>query len=80
VSEFNPAAPTTFTDQQILGYLRECLVKIQVIGQSYTMPAMGRTFTRANLAEVQSLIQEYEQRIYEAANGWMGANVVFRDG
>lgn len=61
------AAEYEYTDAELLALFRECYAKIAVQGQSYQFG--GRTFTRADLAEVQRQITFLENRIAQASTG-----------
>lgn len=68
-------AANDYSDSEILAILREALLKIMVSGQMYQLNIGGgtRMLTRANVAEVQGLIREYELRV-DAENGVSAAN------
>lgn len=62
----DPSQIQTFTDQDILNALRMAMVNSALV-PNYTVN--GRSIQRMNSGEIQSLIREYEWRIYRANNG-----------
>lgn len=56
-----------YTDQELLAMWRECYAAIAVHGQSYSL--LGRTYTRADLSEVQAQIRWLESRIEQRSTG-----------
>ena len=60
----------TFTDQQLLDMVRNAKANILLGGQSYTIN--GRTFTRANLAELNKIEKELRAMIDDTAIGSVG--------
>lgn len=61
------AAGFTYTDAEMLDLVREAIIKVSVHGQSYMIA--GRTYTRANLTELENLRQKIEARVNGAASG-----------
>lgn len=59
---FNVANPIgTGTDQEMVDFLRAAIVQVSMHGQEYEID--GRRFTRANLLDLQKLLDRYEERL-----------------
>lgn len=56
----------SITDSQMLKAIRLGIAQVTVGGQAYTIN--GRTFSRANLKDLQDLEQLYATRVAEAAS------------
>lgn len=51
----------TYTNQQIVDHLRACLVQIALGGQAVGLN--GKILTRANLADIEAVLQTFESRV-----------------
>lgn len=60
--------PTTYTDAEMLAFVRQAIVEVTACGQSHALPG-GRQWLGANLGELRGMERDYLNRVDSASNG-----------
>jgi len=67
MANFGFSAPETGTDAELLAFVRQAIATILRTGQAYEI--RGRTYTRANLADLYQLEMQLQTRVTRASTG-----------
>lgn len=60
--------PATYTDAEMLAFVRQAIVEVMAAGQSHALPG-GRQWAAANLDELRVMEREFLTRTSAASNG-----------
>lgn len=60
--------PETYTDADMLAFVRQAIVEVTAAGQSHALPG-GRQWQAANLGELRAMEADFQNRISAASTG-----------